>query len=85
MNQFLIGIALTAIASGATAVEFMDKTEIEFQGRELLVYQGQCTQGDFTIQKVSQGYQFIGPKGIGLASCPQKAAQQACGIVELEG
>jgi len=79
----LIGMTLLALATGANAAELMDKTEMEFQGRELLVYQGQCVKGDFTIQKVSRGYQFIGPKGTGLASSPQKAAQQACGTVEL--
>ncbi len=80
----LIGMTLFALATGANAAELMDKTEMEFQGRELLVYQGQCVKGDFTIQKVSRGYQFIGPRGAGLATTPQKAVQQACGVEELD-
>jgi hypothetical protein len=72
------------MATGANAAELMDKTEIEFKGRELLVYQGSCAQDSFTIQKVSRGYQYIGPKGAGLARTPMHAAEKACGLEELD-
>ncbi len=79
-----IAITLFALATAAHAAEIMEKTEIEFQGRTLLVYQGHCAEEDFSIQKVSRGYQFIGPRGSGLASSPMRAAELACGVEELD-
>jgi hypothetical protein len=84
MKYLLIGMTLFALTTGANAAELMDKTEMEFQGRELLVYQGHCAQDNFTIQKVSRGYQYIGPNGFGMALTPKNAAEQACGVQELE-
>lgn len=84
MRHLLIGI-LTLLPFWANAAELTDRTELEFRGQLLLVYQGECTEGTFTIQKVSRSYQFIGPMGEGLARTPKKAVQQACGEARVKG
>jgi hypothetical protein len=84
MRHLLIGI-LALLPLWANAAELTDRTELEFRGQLLLVYQGECTKGTFTVQKVSRSYQFIGPEGKGLAASPEKAIQQACGETRVYG
>lgn len=84
MRHLLIGI-LILLPLWANAAELTDSTELEFKGFQLKVYQGKCTEGDFTVQMHSTGYQFIGPEGTGLAATPEKAAQKACGETRVKG
>jgi hypothetical protein len=84
MKRFLIGIFLTLPPLWANAAELTDMTQLEFKGHQLRVYRGHCAAGNFTVQKVSRGYQFIGPMGKGMARTPEKAVAQACGEMELD-
>jgi hypothetical protein len=85
MKHLLPGIFMVLLPLWANAAELTDSTELEFRGQTLLVYQGVCSEGHFTVQRHSTGFQFIGPEGTGSAATPELAAQQACGESRVKG
>jgi hypothetical protein len=85
MKHLLSGIFMVLLPLWASAAELTDRTELEFRGQTLMVFQGECSDGHFTVQRHSTGFQFIGPEGTGLATTPEQAAQQACGENRVKG
>ena len=85
MKYIFPAILMSLLPLWAGAAELTDRTELEFRGQTLMVFQGECSEGHFTVQRHSTGFQFIGPEGTGSAATPEHAIQQACGEARVHG
>jgi len=75
----LIPLLLMLSAQPAAAMQVTEMIMEEYKGVQLSVYHGECQDDDFTVQRVSRNYQYIGPGGTGLARTPEEAIARACG------